>query len=169
MGLRHLRSPELLLGEVDGPEWNPEPENGATTNKKSELKLPVGHLLDFVHLWCVHVVRGIRATHVHRAGGVEPPRGGSLPSRAEPSDGKKRVSQRKFQARRRKKLGGDGRGAGVGVWSEVRARDHLPAGGLPPWSRAASARSLPIATPSSYSSIPLLYSKQTLACACERF
>ena len=89
MGLRHLRSPELLLGEVDGPEWNPEPENGATSNKKSELKLPVGHLLDFVHLWCMHVVRGIRATHVHRAGGVEPPRGGSLPSRAETSDGKK--------------------------------------------------------------------------------
>ena len=81
--LRHLRSPELLLGEVDGPEWNPEPENGATSNKKSELKLPVFDLLDFVHLWCVHVVRGIRATHVHRAGGVEPPRGGSLPSRDE--------------------------------------------------------------------------------------
>lgn len=168
MGLRHLRSPELLLGEVDGPEWNPEPENGATTNKKSELKLPVGHLLDFVHLWCVHVVRGIRATHVHRAGGVEPPRGGSLPSRAETSDGKKgSVSENSKPGE--EKSSGDGRGAGVGVWSEVRARDNSPAGGLPPWSRAASARSLPIATPSSYSSIPLLYSKQTLACACERF
>ena len=97
----------------------------------------------------------------------------AVPCRAEPSratEKKKRVSQRKFQARRRKKLGGDGRGAGVGVWSEVRARDHLPAGGLPPWSRAASARSLPIATPSSVvSSIPLLYSKQTLVCALARF
>ena len=90
------------------------------------------------------------------------------PSRDERRE--KRVSQRKFQARRRKKLGGDGRGAGVGVWSEVRARDNSPAGGLPPWSRAASARSLPIATPSSVvSSIPLLYSKQTLVCALARF
>ena len=168
MGLRHLRSPELLLGEVDGPEWNPEPENGATSNKKSELKLPVGHLLDFVHLWCMHVVRGIRATHVHRAGGVEPPRGGSLPSRDETSDGKKgSVSENSKPGE--EKSSGDGRGAGVGVWSEVRARDNSPAGGLPPWSRAASARSLPIATPSSYSSSPLLYSKQTLVCALARF
>ena len=103
---RHLRSPELLLGEVDGPEWNPEPENGATTNKKSELKLPVFDLLDFVHLWCVHVVRGIRATHVHRAGGVEPPRGGSLPRRDETRRGKKGSASENSRARRRrKKLG----------------------------------------------------------------
>ena len=87
------------------------------------------------------------------------------PSRDERRE--KRVSENSKPGE--EKSSGDGRGAGVGVWSEVRARDNSPAGGLPPWSRAASARSLPIATPSSYSSIPLLYSKQTLACACERF
>ena len=167
MGLRHLRSPELLLGEVDGPEWNPEPENGATSNKKSELKLPVGHLLDFVHLWCVHVVRGIRATHVHRAGGVEPPRGGSLPSRAEPSDEKKKGQSAKIPSQEKKKARGE-----TGVVPELgfgrrsaRATTHPQEGSL-------LGRELLQRVHSQlrrHRLIPLLYSKQTLVCALARF
>ena len=57
---------------MDGPERDSETEDGATAEQEAELELPVGHLLYFVHLGGVDVVRCAGAAE-GRAGGVEAP------------------------------------------------------------------------------------------------